>query len=165
MQIFEFIVIGQDEKVIDSLLPDVPLTSIQVSGQTVLRGELSPTAVMMIYPILFNNTPSDAFIRKIVSHASGILISSAITEGEQWLQNHDFWQQYLTSEPVQPVLWIVPLSGELPSGARKIGELPGGLFLGQKSRMFFVQFNDEHVRKKIWRTLFMELMPVTLSEE
>ncbi len=165
MQILEFIVIGQNEAVIDSLLPEMPLQNIQTGGQTALRGELSSDTSLILYPILFNETPSDAFIQKITPHASGILISSSIVEGEKWLTGHEFWREYLTSDPVQPVIWVVPLPPQNQTIAETVCQLSGGLLLGEKSRMFFIQQGDTAVRKKIWRTLFMELLPVTIGDE
>ena len=165
MRLFEIILIGQGESVIETLLPPLPLVSVPMGGQNILRGQLSDQSTIMLYPILFEDTPSDAFIRKIISHASGIIISSTIEEGERWLQQHEFWQHYLTDEPVQPVVWVVPLAEAAPSVSPSVLQIPGGLILGGKSRMFFVQGNGEDVQRRIWRTLLMELLPVSLSEE
>ena len=165
MRIVEIVLIGQEEQIIDSLLPPIPLSSVAVGGQNLLRGQLSEQTTLMLYPILFQETPSDALIKKIIPHTSAIIISSTIEQGEKWLQHHEFWQHYLTDEPVQPVIWVVPL----PEGAKRVSSsmlgLNGGMLLGEKSRMFFVQGNAAAVQRRIWRTLFMELLPVTLSEE
>ncbi len=164
MRIVEIVLIGQEEAVIDSLLPPIPLTSVPVGGQNILRGQLSAQTALLLYPILFQDTPSDALISKITSHASGIIISSTIAEGEKWLQHHEFWQHYLMDEPIQPVVWVVPLDKEAPPIAPAVLQLNGGLVLGGKSRMFFVQGNAPEVQRRIWRTLFMELLPVSLEE-
>ncbi len=165
MQLLEFVLIGQNEAVIQSLLPDLPLQNLQVSGHNVLRGAISDETAVILYPILFNDTPSDAFIGKITRHASGILISSSITEGEAWLEQHEFWRNYLTAEPVQPVIWVVPLAEPQQTIVEKVSQLSGGLLLGDKSRMFFVPGGETGIRHKIWRTLLMELLPVTISDE